>query len=368
MNAGVIAALLLSYLAPSINPKTFWPLAFFGMAYFPILLLNLLFVLLWLFRKPVYSLLSAITVLAGWNALQLHVGMSASVPQEALAQRAEDQLRVMSYNVHLFSAPEFDAKPFTNAQNISAVIAQVSPDVLCLQEFHTRFKGEHHMIHQFEKELGYTHHYVFPVAENNREAYGMAIFSKYPIVDTGSIEGYAYGINRMIYSDIVCDGQKIRVYNVHLRSIGFKKEDYEFIKNPSGTFNQDMQSTLMIGGRLKNAFHSRSDQVEALVQHAAQIDYPYMILGDFNDTPLSYAVNKASKNLKNTFREKGRGWGTTYNGDFPNFQIDFIFVHPSFDVQHYQIIQEKLSDHYPVWADLRFATDSATAKSPEASE
>jgi endonuclease/exonuclease/phosphatase family metal-dependent hydrolase len=69
-------------------------------------------------------------------------------------------------------------------------------------------------------------------------------------------------------------------------------------------------------------------------------------------TPASFAVNELSKGLKNAFRERGFGLGRTYNGDFPNFQIDYILATLQFDVLDYYIIEKKLSDHYPVRADL----------------
>ena len=58
----VIAALLLliSYLAPFIDPNTFWPVAFFGLAYPVFLLLNIVFILYWLIRSPRFALISAL--------------------------------------------------------------------------------------------------------------------------------------------------------------------------------------------------------------------------------------------------------------------------------------------------------------------
>ena len=358
-NFFAVFGLLLSYLAPYVHPQTFWPLAFFGMGYFPILVINLLFIVIWVILRRWWSLLSLLTILFGWNNLRDHVGFNGSIPKEVVKQANPEHLRVMSYNVHLFSAPEFDAKPFTNKNAVLDVIQSAAPDVLCIQEFHTRFKGENNLIKRIRENLGLGHHFVLPAAENELEAYGLGIFSRYPIVETGTIEGHNYGINRMMYVDILKDDQKFRVYNVHLRSIGFQKEDYEFINNPTGTFNQDIQSTLMIGGRLKNAFHLRSAQVDALFEHSKSVDHPHIIVGDFNDTPLSYAVHTVSQKMKNTFREKGQGWGTTYNGDFPNFQIDFIFVHPDFNVHNYQIIKQKISDHFPIWTDLSLIKDES---------
>ena len=78
-------------------------------------------------------------------------------------------------------------------------------------------------------------------------------------------------------------------------------------------------------------------------------------MGDFNDTPVSYAITQMSKNLKNGFLEKGSGLGITYNGDFPNFQIDYIFASKQFDFKDYKIIKREFSDHYPVCSTVTLA-------------
>ena len=87
-------------------------------------------------------------------------------------------------------------------------------------------------------------------------------------------------------------------------------------------------------------------------EHAEKSPIPHIIAGDFNDTPISYTVKTISRDMKNCFRKKGSGFGITYNGAFPNFQIDYIFTSSEFEVKNYLVINKKLSDHYPVRADL----------------
>ena len=232
------------------------------------------------------------------------------------------------------------------------VISEASPDIVCIQEYYTRQRGKHEMSKAFEHEVGLPYHFILPSAENDYDAYGLAIFSKYPIVASGHLPGYENSVNKVIYADIRKNGEIFRVYNVHLRSIGFQKEDYDFIKAPTKTIEEDAASTRRIGWRLKQAFRARSGQAAALKAHSRACNTPYIIAGDFNDTPVSYAVIQVASGMQNAFLEKGRGWGVTYNGDFPNFQIDYILASKAFHVRQYQIVKEKLSDHYPVWADL----------------
>lgn len=353
VNFFAVAALLLSYLAPVINPKTFWPIAFFGIAYLPLLIVNGLFIAYWLIRKAKFAVISLLAILLGWGTLANHFGFSASVPEQEIALRDTALIRVLTYNVHFFRTFEQKDTDPTIWEESMELMDSISPDVICLQEYYTRQKGTYRMTKAFDREIGMPYSYVLPTAENDYEAYGMAIFSKYPIVASGHLPDHEFGVNRVIYTDINKGGRIFRVYNVHLRSIGFQKEDYEFIKSPTKTLEKDAASTKRIGARLKWAFNARSAQADALRAHSRECEIPYLIAGDFNDTPLSYAVNKVSSGLQNAFREKGRGWGVTYNGDFPNFQIDYILASKDFEVARYQIIKAKLSDHYPVWADLK---------------
>src|SRR5690606_16624149 len=74
-NIVAILFLLLSYAATIINPQTFWPLAFLGLGYLPILIVNILFVIYWLLRRPKVALWTIIPILFGWNLLGQHLGL-----------------------------------------------------------------------------------------------------------------------------------------------------------------------------------------------------------------------------------------------------------------------------------------------------
>jgi endonuclease/exonuclease/phosphatase family metal-dependent hydrolase len=350
-NGIAVLALLLSYLAPVIKPQVFWPVAFLGIAYPVLLAVNLLFILLWLFRKASFAIISLIAIGIGWSAINKNFGFNTAVVDTVV--RDTSVIRVMSYNVRMFHDSE--GKKAQNQVDILKLIKEVSPDVLCIQEFYSRTKGENNIRKLYMEELGLSFSYFIPSAKNDYDAYGIAIFSKFPIVNSGNVDiNTETGIvNKIVYSDINKQGKNFRVYNVHLQSVGFKKEDYDFIMKDVPTANVDVKSTRRIGNRLKLAYIKRNRQIDSLYSHTKDTKMPYIVAGDFNDTPLSYSVNKLSGDMKNAFVEKGRGLGITYNGAFPNFQIDYILASKEFNVQNYQIISEKLSDHYPIWSDLR---------------
>lgn len=350
-NILAIFALLLSYLAPVVKPQTFWPIAFLGIAYPVILGVNILFIFFWLFKKPKIALLSLVVIGIGWSALSKNIGVGrAANDQDGMDTSA---IRVMSYNVQMFQGLKEDGAH--SRKETVDIIDSISPDVLCVQEFYTRARGASDMKKLFDSELNFQYSYFIPAAENDYDAYGIAIFSKYPIVDSGSLNVNRHEriVNRIVYADINKSGKNFRIYNVHLQSIGFDQQDYDYIKQGPGAGQNDVESTKRIGRRLKHAYLKRNEQVDILYSHTKTAPIPYIVAGDFNDTPLSYSVNKLATGMTNAFVEKGKGWGVTYNGAFPNFQIDYIMASQEFQVKNFHIVPKKLSDHYPIWSDLQ---------------
>jgi endonuclease/exonuclease/phosphatase family metal-dependent hydrolase len=349
INLFLCACLLISYLAPFIDPAKFWPVAFFGLAYPFLLLFNLIFLAYWLFRKSKWALLPAIAIIAGWNILNKNIGLhlpSSDDPKNV------DAVRVMTYNVHNFK--RYGAKnDISTKHEILDIIAQQQPDVIGLQEFYTRNHGQYDMLDSIQKILRCNNYYFEAIRSNKDEAIGIAMISKFPIVAHGFIQlADKSSENQCLFIDVKKGAQTIRVYSVHLQSIRFDPDDYRYLSSISKQNKPDVGSAKRLGTKLKIAFIKRSQQVFKVKAHANACAYPYVISGDFNDTPSSFAVNQMCKGMKNAFREKGSGLGRTYNGSFPNYQIDYIMASKQFNVVNYNIVEKRLSDHYPVYSDL----------------
>jgi endonuclease/exonuclease/phosphatase family metal-dependent hydrolase len=351
INIFLCIALLISYAAPTTDPAIFWPVAFFGLAYPFLLLINFIFLIFWIFRRSLWLLLPLICIAAGWSILTKTIGFHFKSSNK---QGPEPNLvRMMTYNVHNFK--RFGSKNDISTKNdILDIINQQQPDIIGFQEFYSRWHGQYDMVDTIQKMLHTKDYYFEALQASSSEAIGMAMFSKYPIVAHGFIQlaNDRASENQCLYIDVKKGDKTFRVYSVHLQSIRFDPEDYKYLSRVSGQGKVDMGSNRRLGTKLKNAFIKRSHQVFKIRQDAAKCPYPYIISGDFNDTPTSFAVNEMAKGLKNAFTEKGQGLGRTYNGSFPNYQIDYIMASPAFDVLDYNIIEKRLSDHYPVCSDL----------------
>lgn len=348
-NGAVALALLIAYLAPVTDPRKFWPVAFFGLAYPPLILCNALFIIYWLIRRNKWALISAITILVGWSTLLNNIGFSFSGSKK---QTDAGTLRVMTYNVHYFRKHDSGYEGPTR-HSFLEVIDTTHPDIIGIPEFFSRRKGRFAMADSLKKLLKTSNYYFEPSQQSGNESIGIAIFSRFPIIAKGMVSiGETGDGNQCIYADVKNGEKIIRFYNAHLQSIRFEPQDYQYLDTVTKSGKADIRSTRRLASKLKLAFLKRADQVFKIKAHAAQCAYPYIISGDFNDTPTSFAVNQMAKGLKNAFREKGRGLGRTYNGNFPNYQIDYIMAGPQFDISSYKIITKKLSDHYPVYADM----------------
>ena len=154
-----------------------------------------------------------------------------------------------------------------------------------------------------------------------------------------------------MYVDMLIHGDTIRVYNLHLESIGFQSSDYQFVEEI--TKGQAEQAALRrasssIVRKLLRAFNFRSQQTEVVIKSLSECPYPVIICGDFNDTPLSFAYHSISKGLDDAFIQAGFGLGNTFNGKLPPMRIDYILYSPEFEAYDFNVHRIDLSDHFPV--------------------
>jgi endonuclease/exonuclease/phosphatase family metal-dependent hydrolase len=343
--------LLLSYLSPVINPQNFWPVALLSLGYHILFLVNVFFIVYWIIRLKWYALISAICILAGLKFLMSIYGFHDASPDAP--KSSASQIRVLSYNVHDFniSYPDEDVtKPL-----MLQLIKKQQPDIACFIEYYSWRKQNSYQVTDTLKKIIQTPNYYFePLNGTTTYDIGLAIFSKYPIIKQERVMPLdTSGYNPGIYCDLKYYNKVIRVYCLHLQSLQFEPKDLAYIESVSSKGKANIHSSIHVLKKLKAAFIKRSEQVAIVKNHASLCPYPYIFCGDFNDTPTSYAVSQMAAGIKNTFTYRGNGFGTTFNGNIPNYQIDYIMASPQFDVMSYKIIQEKLSDHYPLRSDLQ---------------
>ena len=354
--AGV--ALALSYLSTFISPAKIWILAFFGLAYPYILIANSVFMFYWMLRFKKEFLISFIAILIGINHLNdfipLRLARETTIESDG---KSPTHIKLLSYNVRLFNIYKWLSGPGTN-QDILNFIRSERPDIICLQEFYSSNRKDYQLekiIKIFSETPCHFIHYSFKTGKNS--GYGIATFSRYPIVNQGTIS-FPKTPNETIYTDIVISQDTIRIYNTHLQSVQLQRRNYDFLDTLKLKYDDEQLKEIKdISSRLKTAYIKRSAQVNAISSHVKSSAFPVIVCGDFNDTPVSYSYRIMRKGLKDAFISSGEGTGSTYRGIFPYFRIDYIFHDKHFKPLLFEKVESHLSDHYPILCTFEFLSE-----------
>jgi endonuclease/exonuclease/phosphatase family metal-dependent hydrolase len=340
----LVTGLLLgaSMLAPHLHPSLSSWIQLLGLA-FPILfLLNLLWLIYWWIQlrlKLIFPLGMAILCF-------FQLGKYAQYKSDDVQPADTAAIKVCSVNAQLFGA--YQNRWFFDT--VADVLIAKNADIVCLQEVYAR-RNIDKMAAQLKEKTGYKYMQLFRlVPERN---YGMLILSKYPILGNGRVDFPGTTGNMAAYADLQVKEQVIRVYNVHLQSIRFRKTDYDFVNGADMEEGTNLQQGKGLLRRMRDAYGKRAEQADAVAGHIKLSNVKnVLVCGDFNDVPLSYAYHTVAADLKDAFREAGSGLERTYLGPFPSFRIDYILSSPEITFKNYQSSAEIPGDHKLLWADF----------------
>ena len=340
---GVIA-MALSIANAYVNPKDFIWTTVFGLAFWEILIYNvvvfLLLLLMWS-NKIWISVVALLIAIPG-------ISKSFSIGSKS---KAENSIRVMSYNVHDFRHVDGVTEKEQFANQVMEMVREHAPDILCCQEF-SQFKSgvsRPQCIEDFAKEAGFQYIYF-----NRKTNYGgNVIFSKYPLTkvaeDSGFGKGNTYGV--MVSVDAGEKGQ-FHVANVHLLSYMITDSEIDVLTNASERQNLDTIGKTVLH-KLSFAFQKRSEELQTVLNGMPPVGGPIIICGDFNEPPLSYNYRQMQKaGFVDTFTKVGFGIKPTYAGKLPLLRIDYVWANDGVKPLAFNRYKYKASDHYPIMLDF----------------
>ena len=321
VNSILAILLLLSYLLPYISPETVPIFTIISLAVPVLLALNIFFIIYWIIKLKKYFTISLISIILG-------IGYISNIYKFSEKKIfLNDDLKVMSYNVRLFNHYNWSTDS-TIVKKISSFIAEKEPDVLSIQEYYDA------------ENLQLKYPYQFIKTKSNFNKFGLAIFSKFKIINSGSLD-LKESANNIIYTDILKDKDTIRVYNIHLESLKMNTSQENF-----GIINSDK-----LLEQMEASFQKQAKQVELFLQHEKKWDGKKILCGDFNNTAFSWVYRELSNEKQDAFKEAGKGLGKTFNYWYP-LRIDFILTDANFDINNFKTFNVPYSDHYPILARL----------------
>ena len=282
----------------------------------------LLLMLYWIARwRPIMSAVMILMTIIGLFSVSsfYKIEFRRSYGEPA-AERGE--IKIMTYNARSF----IDDNGANRLDSIAQIIRSINPDIVCFQEMGFRTLTDSVM-----EELK-----LYPMPRTLSRAHlSPAIYSRYPMINVQRVDT----MKNFVWADIALREDTIRVFNNHLHTTAIRKEDEAYIETHKYLEDETPRQEVMgMVSRLTENNIMRAAQVDTLAEMVAASPYPTIVCGDFNDTPVSYTIRKITRDMKDVFREVGRGFSHTYRGFFDMLRIDYVLCSEEFTPISYQVI------------------------------
>lgn len=281
-----------------------------------------------------------------------------SMPDSDATSGSQVSLRVLSWNVRQFNRFAWIGVPGVQ-DSILALMKRSDADVICIQETYleatsgSEVRKNPWMSRDMLKaatEMPYLME-EFDIGRGTDKLFGLVVLSRYPLMNKQALKFENDRSNSAMSVDVNVYGETIRVFNVHLSSIGFEESDYEDARNVA-----DEAARMRILHLLQDAWSKRAPQARQVAESACSSPHPVILAGDFNDTPVSYASEQMAECLVDGYARSGiwntPAMGSTYQGDLPFLRIDQMWHSPIFECASYKTIDVALSDHRPVMGEF----------------
>ena len=336
--ATIVSMLLLGY-SDRLNPVDHPMLSTVGMAFPIFLVLNLLFLVVWLLFKWTRAWIPIV------GFALAYVPISIYMPLRAAPDVPDDALKLVSYNVCGYGGNYKYEKGF---EVIRDYLREQKPDIVCVQE-DVDSKGQN-VVTEYGKLFASNDTVVICNTSDSKNVIG--IHTRFPIIRKERIP-YTSATNGSVAWFLKAGSDTLLVINNHLEGTHLSHEDRDSYKRLiRGKMERDTarQESLMLLEKLGTASAKRAPEAEAVHSYIqAHSQYPTIVCGDFNDNPISYSRRTLAQGLTDCFQASGRGIGMSYNQKGFFFRIDHILCSEHFQPFNCHIDDEiDASDHYPI--------------------
>lgn len=353
LNSAVAFLFLAVCIIPYVNVAGWWFVSMLGLGFAALFLLLVLFIFFWAIVAPRYIFLSLLVLALGYKSIA--VFFAANAPTTFHYQKTPHTIRIVSWNVARFLELKRNSNPASLKRlKMLDLIKQQDADVLCFQEFFTSTDSVLYDNISAIKALGYPYYYFCWDEDGYKQWFGQMIFSRLPIIDSGRLF-YPPPTQRetLLHADLLFGKDTVRIYTTHLQSVKFRTEDYERIEEIKHREDSLLQNSRSIFHKLKYGIVLRAQQAAIVKGQISASPYPFVLTGDFNDVPNSYAYFKISDGLQDAFLKRGFGIGRTFTALSPTLRIDHILTTKDFEVLQFNRQVKPLSDHYMIITDLK---------------
>jgi len=331
LNWVVLFTVLVSYIAPFVDPQTSWQIAFVGLTFKTWIIALVAFLVLgvWLKTKMFWK-----------NLIVLGIGIPFLLRLFSLHPDTDTtgNFKVASFNTYAIGIYE----GLNNSTRIEAFLNDHDVDCAALIEW--RFNQG-----KISKKR---YPYQIKIRASKKSNNGILLVSKLPVTASGTVPFTKGSYNTAGYIDVKVNNKPLRIYGVHLETTRMKPRDYHNLKGLEfdSAYTENAKN---IAERLKLSMENRAGQVKDITKHMRSCKWPTIIMGDFNDTPQSYTYQQLASGKNDAFVQAGSGFEATFLKPFPFLRIDYILTDETIQPVGYSSTDSIVSDHKLIFADLQ---------------
>ena len=164
-----------------------------------------------------------------------------------------------------------------------------------------------------------------------------AVLSRYPVLSHRQVQLQPERFSRPCQVvDLQLPGGPLRIINMHVSLL---------VHGPQWLYNQRHELRQIVTQGLRDR--------DAQVANALPlIQGRCLVIGDFNGQPRDRSLAPLEARLLDSFRERGRGWGLSFESTLPVIRIDYIWHSPELRCLNCASIPSQASDHLPTQAEF----------------
>ena len=346
-NIATVAIMLLSGYSDRLNPIDYPLLACLGMAFPMFLIFNLLFLFFWIIFKWKKLWIPVSGYLLVYSPISIY--MPINQPSK---DAPDDCIGIVSYNVCTYGGNYKYSDAF---ERILDYLKQEDADIVCIQEDIDTWRK--YLFKRYEALYPYNDTVHF--SNSSTSMNGVGIHTRYPILRKERI-AYPSHANGSVAYYLLKDKDTLLVINNHLEGTHLTSEDRSRYKDIlKGEVDGDTVRTesMYLISKLGQNAAKRAIGVAAVRRYMdAHRQYPTIVCGDFNDTPISYARHTLAQGMTDCFAASGQGVGLSYNQKGFWVRIDYILCSAQFTPYNCKVNSKiDFSDHYPIRCKLKLA-------------
>ncbi len=277
------------------------------------------------------------------------------------ARQDSTMFKVLTFNVMNFNVMKVGDDNTGNKQGQATVnyILNQDADVVLLQEASLNADfNDLKLMKPFMREIKKKYPY------RDHGYHDQIIWSKHPytkVEDPAVKDGFAapddpvnsYHFYARAF-DVLVPGHTVRIFNLHLNSIGLSQDDRKTFENMTDLKGINSKAELQkvrysLIGKLGVAFRKHAQQARIIREVIDQSDENVIVCGDFNDTPQSFAYRTVRGNdMHDAWMECGFGPTYTFHGSRLFFKIDQVLYRGDMIATSCYRDRAGSSDHYPL--------------------